>query len=72
MMGPTSSMTAPGPSLLSPSHSRLGGGVGATWDNHGRIDLRLATPLRKAAFQTERGDTRLLLSVTTRILPWGR
>jgi hemolysin activation/secretion protein len=50
----------------------VGGGVRATWDNHARIDLTLATPLRKAAFQTERGDTRLLMSVTTRILPWGR
>ena len=49
-----------------------GGGVRATWDNHARIDLTVATPLRKAGFQVERGDTRLLLSVTTRILPWGR
>jgi hemolysin activation/secretion protein len=49
-----------------------GGGVRATWDNHARIDLTVATPLRKVGFQTERGDTRLLLSVTTRILPWGR
>lgn len=49
-----------------------GGGVRATWDNHARIDVTLATPLRKAGFQTERGDTRLLLSVTTQILPWRR
>ena len=49
-----------------------GGGVRATWDNHARIDLTLATPLRKAGFQTERGDTRLLLSITTQILPWRR
>ncbi|WP_099186784.1 ShlB/FhaC/HecB family hemolysin secretion/activation protein [Sphingobium fuliginis] len=49
-----------------------GGGLRATWDNHARLDLTLATPLRKAGFQTERGDTRLLLSLTTQILPWRR
>lgn len=50
----------------------VGGGVRATWDNHARIDLTLAAPLRKMALQTERGDVRLLLSVTTQILPWRR
>ncbi len=49
-----------------------GGGMRATWANHARIDLTLATPLRKAAFQTERGGTRLLFSMTTQILPWRR
>src|SRR3546814_244741 len=49
-----------------------GGGLRATWDNHARLDLTLATPLRKAGFQTERGGTRLLLSLTTQILPWRR
>lgn len=49
-----------------------GGGVRATWSNHARLDLTLATPLRKAGFQTERGDTRLLLSITTQLLPWRR
>lgn len=49
-----------------------GGGMRATWDNHARIDLTLATPLRKAAFQNERGGTRLLFSMTTQILPWRR
>ncbi|HKT77511.1 MAG TPA: ShlB/FhaC/HecB family hemolysin secretion/activation protein [Sphingobium sp.] len=49
-----------------------GGGIRATWDSHARIDVTLATPLRKAGFQTERGDTRLLFSLTTQILPWRR
>ena len=49
-----------------------GGGLRATWDNHARIDVTLATPLRKAGLQTERGDTRLLFSITTQILPWRR
>ncbi|WP_022683897.1 ShlB/FhaC/HecB family hemolysin secretion/activation protein [Sphingobium bisphenolivorans] len=49
-----------------------GGGVRATWSNHARLDVTLATPLRRAGFQTERGDTRLLFSLTTQILPWRR
>jgi hemolysin activation/secretion protein len=49
-----------------------GGGVRATWSNHARLDLTLATPLRKAGFQTERGDTRLLFSITTQLVPWRR
>ncbi|WP_336950661.1 ShlB/FhaC/HecB family hemolysin secretion/activation protein [Sphingobium aromaticivastans] len=49
-----------------------GGGVRATWDNHARLDLTLATPLRKAGFQTERGGTRLLFSITTQLVPWRR
>ncbi|MNK67068.1 hypothetical protein D3C87_864000 [compost metagenome] len=35
LMGPTSSMTAPGPSLLPPSHSGLGGGVVSTPNSNG-------------------------------------
>nr|WP_087574973.1 ShlB/FhaC/HecB family hemolysin secretion/activation protein [Sphingomonas sp. CDS-1] len=49
-----------------------GGGVRAAWDNHARLDLTLATPLRKAGFQTERGGTRLLFSITTQLMPWRR
>ncbi|WP_176594513.1 ShlB/FhaC/HecB family hemolysin secretion/activation protein [Sphingobium sp. EM0848] len=49
-----------------------GGGVRATWSNHARLDLTVATPLRKAGFQTERGDTRLLFSITTQLVPWRR
>ncbi|PJG46186.1 hemin transporter [Sphingobium sp. LB126] len=49
-----------------------GGGVRVTWSNHARLDLTAATPLRKAGFQTERGDTRLLFSFTTQLVPWRR
>lgn len=49
-----------------------GGGVRATWSNHARIDMTLAAPLRRAGVQQERGDTRLLISLTTQILPWRR
>ncbi|WEK44046.1 MAG: ShlB/FhaC/HecB family hemolysin secretion/activation protein [Candidatus Sphingomonas colombiensis] len=47
-----------------------GGGVRATWAGRARLDLTLATPLRTAGFQTERGATRLLFSISTQILPW--
>lgn len=49
-----------------------GGGVRAAWGNHARLDLTFAVPLRKAGFQTERGDPRLLLSFTTQLVPWRR
>jgi hemolysin activation/secretion protein len=49
-----------------------GGGVRAAWGSHARLDLTLATPLRKAGFQTDRGGTRLLFSITTQLMPWRR
>lgn len=49
-----------------------GGGVRAAWASHARLDLTVATPLRKAGFQTERGATRLLFSITTQLVPWRR
>jgi hemolysin activation/secretion protein len=68
-----------------PDHDRLvsaGGGVRAAWGNRARLDLGVAVPLehvgRIAAldgalgFPGRRGDTRVLLSITTRILPWTR
>lgn len=47
-----------------------GGGVRATWAGHARLDLTVATPLRTAGFQTERGATRVLFSLSTQLLPW--
>ena len=66
-------------------HDRLvsaGGGVRAAWGNRARLDLAVAVPLEHVgrtpatiladAFPGRRGDTRILLSLTTRILPWTR
>lgn len=47
-----------------------GGGVRATWGNRGRIDINLAVPLRDTLFQSQKGDVRLLISLTTQIWPW--
>ena len=48
----------------------VGGGIRAVYDNRYRLDVTLAVPTRKAGFQTERPDPRLLISFTTRLLPW--
>lgn len=47
-----------------------GGGVRAAWGNHARLDAALAVPLRRAGFQTERPDPRLLVSLTVKFVPW--
>ncbi len=53
-----------------------GGGVRAGWGDHARIDIGLAVPLRKVrtfvggAPVGRRGDTRLLVSLTSQLLPW--
>lgn len=49
----------------------VGGGVRASFANRFRLDVSLAVPTRRAGFQTERGDPRLLVSFTTRLFPWG-
>jgi hemolysin activation/secretion protein len=50
--------------------SSLGGGVRASFRGGAHLDLLLAVPLERAGLQTERGDPRLLLSLTTRLWPW--
>ncbi len=49
-----------------------GGGVRAAYGDRFRLDLALAVPLKRAGVQTERGDARLLISFTTRLVPWTR
>jgi hemolysin activation/secretion protein len=49
-----------------------GAGVRAAYGDRFRLDLALAVPLKRAGLQTERGDARILLSFTTRLLPWTR
>lgn len=48
----------------------VGAGVRASYDNRFRLDVALAVPTKRAGFQTERPDPRLLISFTTRLLPW--
>jgi hemolysin activation/secretion protein len=47
-----------------------GAGVRAAYGDRFRIDAALAVPLKRAGLQTERGDPRLLISFTTRLVPW--
>ena len=50
--------------------SSVGGGVRAAWGDRFRIDVFVAEPLDRLPFQTSRGDTRILVSLTTRLWPW--
>jgi hemolysin activation/secretion protein len=50
--------------------SSLGGGVRAAYGDRFRLDLMIAVPLERIGALTSRGDPRLLLSFTTRLLPW--
>lgn len=49
-----------------------GAGVRGRWGNRADFDLTFAVPLNRAGFLTERPDPRLLFTVTTRMLPWGK
>lgn len=48
-----------------------GVGVRADLSNRFRLDLALAVPTEKAGLQRKRGDARILLTLTTRLVPWG-
>jgi len=59
--------------LLSTGRERLssvGAGVRAAYGDRFRIDVLVAEPLDRLPFQTRRGDTRFLVSLTTRLWPW--
>ncbi|HTI31538.1 MAG TPA: ShlB/FhaC/HecB family hemolysin secretion/activation protein [Sphingomonas sp.] len=47
-----------------------GGGLRFVYGDRLQIDGTVAVPLRRAGIQTTRGDTRFLLTMTTRLLPW--
>lgn len=46
-----------------------GGGVRAHLDDRLRLDTAVAVPLEKAGFANKKGDVRLLVTLTSRILP---
>jgi hemolysin activation/secretion protein len=50
--------------------SSVGGGVRAAWGDRFRLDVIIAEPLDRLLFQTRRGDTRFLVSLTTSLWPW--
>ncbi|MFZ4688375.1 MAG: ShlB/FhaC/HecB family hemolysin secretion/activation protein [Polymorphobacter sp.] len=48
----------------------VGAGARVIWAGRARLDLALAVPLRDAG-PVQSGDVRVLMSLTTRLLPWG-
>ena len=46
-----------------------GGGIRVALADRARVELTAAIPLRRGPYQTERGGTRVLLSITTRLWP---
>jgi hemolysin activation/secretion protein len=49
----------------------VGGGVRAAWGQRARLDVALAAPLNRTPVQKER-DVRLLVTLSTKLLPWRR
>lgn len=49
----------------------VGGGFRAVLNNRFRIDGTLAVPLKAAGLQTHNHDPRFLVSLTTKLWPWG-
>lgn len=49
-----------------------GGGVRATLGRYGYLDIYGAVPLERSPLQTQRGDTRILMTLTMQLAPWGR
>lgn len=49
-----------------------GGGLRATLGRYGYLDIYGAVPLERAPLQTQRGDTRILMTLTLQLAPWGQ
>lgn len=47
-----------------------GGGVRARWGEHGDLNLLFAVPLERLPGQTTLGQARVLLTFSTRLIPW--
>jgi hemolysin activation/secretion protein len=48
-----------------------GAGVRGRWGEHLNFGLTFAAPLKRAGYQLERSDPRLLFTIAARLLPWG-
>lgn len=48
----------------------VGGGVRARWADHADLNLLLAVPLERAPGQSQLGAARVLLTFSTRLVPW--
>jgi len=50
--------------------SSVGGGLRAALGNRAMLDIFGAVPLKKAPFETARGDVRLLINLSVQLAPW--
>jgi hemolysin activation/secretion protein len=50
----------------------VGGGLRAAYGDRARLDLLAAVPTRKLAFQTEKDEVRVMMTLTVRLFPWKR
>ena len=50
--------------------SSVGGGLRAALGNRAMLDIFGAIPLKKAPFETARGDVRLLINLSVQLAPW--
>ncbi|MEA3002001.1 MAG: hypothetical protein QOH81_789 [Sphingomonadales bacterium] len=57
---------AAGPQRL----ASAGGGLRASFGDRARLEITFAAPLRRAGLEARRPDPRLLVTLTTRLLPW--
>jgi hemolysin activation/secretion protein len=54
-----------------PQHlASLGAGLRASWNDRARLEALVAVPLSRAGLLAARPDPRILVSLTTRLLPW--
>ena len=60
-----------GPSYDRARLSSAGGGLRLNWGGRARLEAVVAVPLSTLPGETQRRDPRVLLSLTTNILPWG-
>jgi hemolysin activation/secretion protein len=49
-----------------------GGGVSVAWGNRAQLSLFAAVPLKAAGLQANKGDVRVLMSLTAKLIPWRR
>jgi hemolysin activation/secretion protein len=50
----------------------LGGGVNIAWGNRAQLSLYAAAPLKTTGLLTQKGDVRILMSLTAKLVPWSR
>jgi hemolysin activation/secretion protein len=49
-----------------------GGGVNVAWGNRAQLSLLAAVPLKTTGLQASKGDVRVLMSLTAKLIPWRR